>query len=129
MPLIVQYASSFPHLFFAFLQGDRMDREAMNCKLLTVSNHSCESLTVVGNTLKCTVPPELQNKELEVEVRNSCTEQTPEDTHLCSLQQSVHKHFCWEDLLFIESRRYSKHTSTPKPPVCTRTSSSWRQRC
>uniref|UniRef100_A0A3P9LXL3 Hepatocyte growth factor receptor n=1 Tax=Oryzias latipes TaxID=8090 RepID=A0A3P9LXL3_ORYLA len=53
------------------LKGDRMDREAMNCKLLTVSNHSCESLTVVGNTLECTVPPELQNKELQVEWRQA----------------------------------------------------------
>lgn len=49
-----------------------MDREAMKCQVLTVSNHSCESLTLVGNTLECTVPTELQtttSKELQVEVR------------------------------------------------------------
>lgn len=54
------------------LQGDRMDREAMKCQVLTVSNHSCESLTLVGNTLECTIPTELQtttSKELQVEVR------------------------------------------------------------
>lgn len=52
-------------------QGDRMDREAMKCQVLTVSNHSCESLTLEGNTLECTVPTELQatsSKELQVEV-------------------------------------------------------------
>lgn len=56
------------------LQGDRMDREAMKCQVLTVSNHSCESLTLVGNTLECTVPTELQtttSKELQVEVRGA----------------------------------------------------------
>lgn len=56
------------------LQGDRMDREAMKCQVLTVSNHSCESLTLVGNTLECTVPTELQaatSKELQVEVRHT----------------------------------------------------------
>uniref|UniRef100_A0A665VE06 receptor protein-tyrosine kinase n=1 Tax=Echeneis naucrates TaxID=173247 RepID=A0A665VE06_ECHNA len=50
------------------LKGDRMDREAMKCQVLTVSNHSCESLTLVGNTLECTVPTELQaatSKELQ----------------------------------------------------------------
>lgn len=55
-------------------QGDRMDREAMKCQVLTVSNHSCESLTVVGNTLECTVPTQLQAataKELQVEVRHA----------------------------------------------------------
>lgn len=48
-----------------------MDREAMKCQVLTVSNHSCESLTLEGNTLECTVPTELQatsSKELQVEV-------------------------------------------------------------
>lgn len=57
-------------------QGDRMDREAMKCQVLTVSNHSCESLTLVGNTLECTVPTELQtttSKELQVEVRGART--------------------------------------------------------
>ncbi|MEQ2211093.1 hypothetical protein XENOCAPTIV_026309, partial [Xenoophorus captivus] len=61
------------------LQGDRMDREAMKCQVLTVSNHSCESLTVVGNTLECTVPTELQaatTKELQVEVRHTCAPRT-----------------------------------------------------
>uniref|UniRef100_A0A7N6FBQ6 Hepatocyte growth factor receptor n=1 Tax=Anabas testudineus TaxID=64144 RepID=A0A7N6FBQ6_ANATE len=56
------------------LKGDRMDREAMKCQVLTVSNHSCESLTLVGNTLECTVPTELQAataKELQVEVRHT----------------------------------------------------------
>uniref|UniRef100_A0A667Y431 Hepatocyte growth factor receptor n=1 Tax=Myripristis murdjan TaxID=586833 RepID=A0A667Y431_9TELE len=56
------------------LRGDRMDREAMKCQVLTVSNHSCESLTLVGNTLECTVPTELQAtaaKELQVEWRQA----------------------------------------------------------
>lgn len=51
-----------------------MDREAMKCQVLTVSNHSCESLTLIGNTLECTVPTELQttnSKELQVEVRHT----------------------------------------------------------
>uniref|UniRef100_A0A3B3VM54 receptor protein-tyrosine kinase n=1 Tax=Poecilia latipinna TaxID=48699 RepID=A0A3B3VM54_9TELE len=48
--------------------------EAMKCQVLTVSNHSCESLTVVGNTLECTVPTQLQAataKELQVEWRQA----------------------------------------------------------
>uniref|UniRef100_A0A7N8YBD4 Hepatocyte growth factor receptor n=1 Tax=Mastacembelus armatus TaxID=205130 RepID=A0A7N8YBD4_9TELE len=56
------------------LKGDRMDREAMKCQVLTVSNHSCESLTLTGNTLECTVPTELQaatSKELQVEWRQA----------------------------------------------------------
>ncbi|XP_008408860.1 hepatocyte growth factor receptor isoform X1 [Poecilia reticulata] len=56
------------------VRGDRMDREAMKCQVLTVSNHSCESLTVVGNTLECTVPTQLQAataKELQVEWRQA----------------------------------------------------------
>ncbi|KAJ0069764.1 hypothetical protein NL108_013311, partial [Boleophthalmus pectinirostris] len=53
------------------LKGDRMDREAMKCQVLTVSNHSCESLTLVGNTLECTVPHELQQKELQVQWRQA----------------------------------------------------------
>uniref|UniRef100_H3DF53 Hepatocyte growth factor receptor n=1 Tax=Tetraodon nigroviridis TaxID=99883 RepID=H3DF53_TETNG len=56
------------------LKGDRMDREAMKCQVLTVSNHSCESLTLVGNTLECTIPTELQtttSKELQVEWRQA----------------------------------------------------------
>ncbi|XP_047452432.1 hepatocyte growth factor receptor isoform X2 [Mugil cephalus] len=56
------------------LKGDRMDREAMKCQVLTVSNHSCESLILVGNTLECTVPTELQaatSKELQVEWRQA----------------------------------------------------------
>lgn len=56
-----------------------MDREAMKCQVLTVSNHSCESLTLVGNTLECTVPNELQaatSKELQVEVSHVSSSQT-----------------------------------------------------
>ncbi|XP_037833963.1 hepatocyte growth factor receptor [Kryptolebias marmoratus] len=56
------------------LKGDRMDKEAMKCQVLTVSNHSCETLTLVGNTLECTVPIELQAamaKELQVEWRQA----------------------------------------------------------
>ncbi|XP_028306635.1 hepatocyte growth factor receptor isoform X2 [Gouania willdenowi] len=58
------------------LKGDRMDREAMKCQVLTVSNHSCESLTLVENTLECIVPNELQaaaasSKELQVEWRQA----------------------------------------------------------
>lgn len=59
-----------------------MDREAMKCQVLTVSNHSCESLTLVGNTLECIVPTELQvatAKELQVEVRKMCTTQALRD--------------------------------------------------
>lgn len=73
MPHISHPLLSFlPLLSSLPLQGDRMDREAMKCQVLTVSNHSCESLTLVGNTLECTVPTELQattSKELQVEVR------------------------------------------------------------
>ncbi|XP_051917176.1 hepatocyte growth factor receptor [Hippocampus zosterae] len=56
------------------LKGDRMDREAMKCQVLTVSNRSCETLTLVGNTLECTVPNELQAataKGLQVEWRQA----------------------------------------------------------
>ncbi|XP_032378784.1 hepatocyte growth factor receptor [Etheostoma spectabile] len=56
------------------LKGDHMDREAMKCQVLTVSNHSCETLTLVGNTLECTVPTELQAataKGLQVEWRQA----------------------------------------------------------
>uniref|UniRef100_A0A8D2ZDX3 receptor protein-tyrosine kinase n=1 Tax=Scophthalmus maximus TaxID=52904 RepID=A0A8D2ZDX3_SCOMX len=48
--------------------------EAMKCQVLTVSNRSCESLTLVGNTLECTVPTELRAtsaKELQVEWRQA----------------------------------------------------------
>ncbi|KAF7223929.1 hepatocyte growth factor receptor [Nothobranchius furzeri] len=58
------------------LKSDRMDREAMKCQVLTVSNHSCASLTLVENTLQCTVPTELQAamaKELLVEWRQADT--------------------------------------------------------
>ncbi|KAM4619365.1 hepatocyte growth factor receptor [Polymixia lowei] len=59
------------------LKGDHMDREAMKCQVLTVSNHSCESLVLLGNTLQCTVPTELQadaaTKELQVEWRQADT--------------------------------------------------------
>ncbi|TNN24657.1 hypothetical protein EYF80_065217 [Liparis tanakae] len=37
-----------------------MDREAMKCQVLTVSNHSCAPLTLLDNTLRCTVPPALR---------------------------------------------------------------------
>ncbi|CAL9696653.1 unnamed protein product [Knipowitschia caucasica] len=53
------------------LKGDRMDREAMKCQVLTVSNHSCETLTLVGNTLECTVPHQLHQKELQVQWRQA----------------------------------------------------------
>ncbi|XP_067292972.1 hepatocyte growth factor receptor isoform X2 [Pseudorasbora parva] len=47
-----------------------VNQEAVkNGKVLRVSNRTCESVTLVGNTLECTVPMELQTaaKELEVE--------------------------------------------------------------
>ncbi|XP_051979167.1 hepatocyte growth factor receptor isoform X2 [Xyrauchen texanus] len=47
-----------------------VDQEAVkNGEVLRVSNRTCESVTLVGNTLECTVPMELQTatKELEVE--------------------------------------------------------------
>ncbi|XP_078112626.1 hepatocyte growth factor receptor isoform X2 [Sander vitreus] len=56
------------------LKGDHMDREAMKCQVLTVSNHSCETLTLIGNTLECLVPNELQAataKGLQVEWRQA----------------------------------------------------------
>ncbi|CAL8358879.1 unnamed protein product [Lota lota] len=57
------------------LKGSHMDIEAMKCQVLTVSNHSCESLSVVGNTVECTVPRMLQGhalpKELQVEWRQA----------------------------------------------------------
>lgn len=54
------------------LQVPRVDVEAVKGKVLRVSNRSCESVALVGNTLECTVPFELQSatRELEVEVRN-----------------------------------------------------------
>ncbi|KAI4880943.1 hypothetical protein NFI96_028897 [Prochilodus magdalenae] len=47
----------------------RVDVEAVKGEVLRVSNRSCVSVALVGNTLECTVPPELQTatKELEVE--------------------------------------------------------------
>uniref|UniRef100_A0A8C2XTA7 Hepatocyte growth factor receptor n=1 Tax=Cyclopterus lumpus TaxID=8103 RepID=A0A8C2XTA7_CYCLU len=56
------------------LKGHHMDREAMKCQVLTVSNHSCETLTLIGNTLECTVPTELRAataKGLQVEWRQA----------------------------------------------------------
>ncbi|XP_029290542.1 hepatocyte growth factor receptor isoform X2 [Cottoperca gobio] len=56
------------------LKSDHMDQEAMKCQVLTVSNHSCENLILIGNTLECTVPNELQAataKELQVEWRQA----------------------------------------------------------
>ncbi|XP_056596522.1 hepatocyte growth factor receptor isoform X2 [Triplophysa dalaica] len=47
-----------------------VNQEAVkNGEVLRVSNRTCESVTLVGNTLECTVPMELQtaNNELEVE--------------------------------------------------------------
>nr|XP_023664854.1 hepatocyte growth factor receptor [Paramormyrops kingsleyae] len=47
----------------------RVDQEAVRGEVLRVSNRSCESIFLVGNTLECTVPPELKmaTRELEVE--------------------------------------------------------------
>lgn len=62
-------------LFSLFLctQVPRVDVEAVKGEVLRVSNRSCESVTLVGNTLECTVPFELQTttRELEVEVREA----------------------------------------------------------
>lgn len=55
------------------LQVPPVNQEAVkNGEVLRVSNRTCESVTLVGNTLECTVPMELQTatKELEVEVRS-----------------------------------------------------------
>ncbi|XP_073687661.1 hepatocyte growth factor receptor [Garra rufa] len=52
------------------LQVPPVNQEAVkNGEVLRVSNRTCESVTLVGNTLECTVPMELQSaaKELEVE--------------------------------------------------------------
>uniref|UniRef100_A0A8C7VMM3 receptor protein-tyrosine kinase n=1 Tax=Oncorhynchus mykiss TaxID=8022 RepID=A0A8C7VMM3_ONCMY len=51
----------------------RVDVEAMKGEVLKVSNRTCESVTVVGNTLECTVPMELRDatNELEVEWRQA----------------------------------------------------------
>ncbi|XP_062856816.1 hepatocyte growth factor receptor isoform X2 [Trichomycterus rosablanca] len=47
----------------------RVDVEAVKGEVLRVSNRSCESVALVGNTLECTVPSELNSgtRELEVE--------------------------------------------------------------
>uniref|UniRef100_A0A8C9RWK0 Hepatocyte growth factor receptor n=1 Tax=Scleropages formosus TaxID=113540 RepID=A0A8C9RWK0_SCLFO len=47
----------------------RVDLEAVQGEVLRVSNRSCESVLLVGNTLECTVPTELRaaTRELEVE--------------------------------------------------------------
>lgn len=96
--------SPFLSVHSFFLQGDRMDREAMKCQVLTVSNHSCESLTLEGNTLECIVPTELRAataKELQVEVRKlMLTAQLHENkngNHLWS------QHHCRGHLMPIES--------------------------
>ncbi|XP_076879035.1 hepatocyte growth factor receptor-like [Brachyhypopomus gauderio] len=46
----------------------RVDVEAVKGEVLRVSNRSCESVTLVGNTLECTVPSELQTATSELEV-------------------------------------------------------------
>ncbi|XP_061085911.1 hepatocyte growth factor receptor-like isoform X2 [Conger conger] len=47
----------------------RVDQEAVLGEVLRVSNRTCQGVHLVGNTLECTVPIELQTvtKELEVE--------------------------------------------------------------
>lgn len=58
---------------FSPLQVPPVNQEAVkNGEVLRVSNRTCESVTLVGNTLECTVPMELQTatKELEVEVQD-----------------------------------------------------------
>ncbi|KAJ8245354.1 hypothetical protein GJAV_G00269870 [Gymnothorax javanicus] len=47
----------------------RVDQEAVLGEVLRVSNRSCQGVHLVGNTLECIVPTELQvvNNELEVE--------------------------------------------------------------
>ncbi|KAL4656797.1 hepatocyte growth factor receptor-like [Arapaima gigas] len=47
----------------------RVDLEAVQGEVLRVSNRSCESILLVGNTLECTVPTDLRvtAQELEVE--------------------------------------------------------------
>uniref|UniRef100_A0A6Q2YXC2 receptor protein-tyrosine kinase n=1 Tax=Esox lucius TaxID=8010 RepID=A0A6Q2YXC2_ESOLU len=53
----------------------RVDAEAMKGEVLMVSNRTCESVTVVGNTLECIVPMELRDatNELEVEWRQAAS--------------------------------------------------------
>ncbi|XP_062317300.1 hepatocyte growth factor receptor isoform X1 [Osmerus eperlanus] len=53
------------------IKGPRVDIEAMKGNLLKVSNWTCEHVLVVGDTLECTIPTQLQatTKELEVEWR------------------------------------------------------------
>ncbi|XP_060740403.1 hepatocyte growth factor receptor isoform X2 [Tachysurus vachellii] len=46
----------------------RVDVEAVKGEVLRVSNRSCESVVLVGNTLECTVPSELQSASRELEV-------------------------------------------------------------
>uniref|UniRef100_A0A4W4DPJ4 Sema domain-containing protein n=1 Tax=Electrophorus electricus TaxID=8005 RepID=A0A4W4DPJ4_ELEEL len=46
----------------------RVDVEAVKGEVLRVSNRSCESVTLVGNTLECTVPSELHTATNELEV-------------------------------------------------------------
>lgn len=65
------FVSSLPLLVCS--QVPRVDVEAVKGEVLRVSNRSCESVALVGNTLECTVPSELQaaTRELEVEVREA----------------------------------------------------------
>uniref|UniRef100_A0AAX7TDP8 receptor protein-tyrosine kinase n=1 Tax=Astatotilapia calliptera TaxID=8154 RepID=A0AAX7TDP8_ASTCA len=88
------------------LKGDRMDREAMKCQVLTVSNHSCESLTLVGNTLQCIVPTELQvatAKELNSSLPPSCPP-TPTHPSLLSFCPSSSFHSTEFSITFSTSR-------------------------
>src|SRR4029434_4854511 len=59
-----------------------MDIEAVKGRVLMVSNRTCESVTLVGDTLECIVPLELQaaSEELEVKVK------------LCIALKHTHKH-------------------------------------
>ncbi|CAL8391058.1 unnamed protein product [Arctogadus glacialis] len=58
-----------------------MDIEAMKCQVLTVSNHSCESLSVVGNTVECTVPQLLQGPARPKELQVECPAPQPRRPH------------------------------------------------
>lgn len=66
-----------------------MDVEAVKGEVLRVSNRSCESVVLVGNTLECTVPSELQStsRELEVEVRD--TRRSHSSLYCCSFRSSL----------------------------------------
>jgi hypothetical protein len=93
----------------------------MKGEVLKVSNRTCESVTVVGNTLECTVPMELRDatNELEVEVRTQTErEQKRErETH-------IHRHRHTQKHTLPSNQTFNQHFQTrsmnfPLSPLIT----------